>query len=228
MITPSPVERVRVWDLPTRAWHWLLVLAVAGLVVTGNIGGNWMSWHQRLGYAVMAMLIFRLLWGMVGGRWSRFSSFIYSPRTLLDYMRGRTNASVEIGHSPLGALSVFALLAVLIAQVGTGLFSDDEIAFMGPLAHRVASETAYAATAYHKGWGKTALLALVGLHIAAIAWYQWARGKALLPPMWHGDKMVPVGTPASEDSARQRLLALALALASIALTAGVVIGLGAS
>lgn len=222
----APLVPVRVWDLPTRLFHWLLALAVVGLVITGNLGGNWMTWHQRLGYAVLALLIFRVLWGLVGGRWSRFASFLYGPGTLLAYLRGRADPRVEVGHSPLGALSVFALLAVLAGQVGTGLISDDEIAFVGPLAHWVESSTAYAATAYHKGWGKTLLLALVGLHVAAIAWYRVARGKALLPPMLHGDKPLPPDTPASADGPRQRLLALALAALSIAATAGVVLGLG--
>lgn len=212
---------VRVWDLPTRLFHWLLVAAVAGLVVTGNLGGNWMSWHQRLGYAVLALLIFRLLWGFVGGRWSRFASFLYGPATLLAYLRGRAPGSVEVGHSPLGALSVWAMLAALAAQVGTGLISDDEIAFVGPLARFVESGTAYAATAWHKSTGKLIVLGLVGLHVLAIVVYR-LRGKALLAAMVHGDKRLPPGTPASADGWGQRLLALALAAASAAATWAIV------
>ena len=213
--------RVRVWDLPTRLFHWLLVAAVVGLVVTGNLGGNWMTWHQRLGYAVLALLVFRVLWGLVGGRWSRFVSFLYGPGTVLAYLRGRAPAEVEVGHSPLGAWSVFALLAALAVQVATGLVSDDEIAFTGPLAPLVSSATALAATAWHKGPGKLILLALVALHVLAIVVYH-LRGKALLPPMIHGDKVLPPGTPASADGAPQRLRAAGLVIVSVAVTWAVV------
>lgn len=220
-MTDVDVTRVRVWDLPTRLFHWLLVAAVAGLVITGNLGGNWMTWHQRLGYAVLALLLFRVLWGVAGGHWSRFASFLYGPGTLLAYLRGRAPADVEVGHSPLGALSVWALLLALGTQVATGLISDDEIAFTGPLARYVEAATAYAATAWHKGPGKLILLGLVGLHVLAIVVYR-LRGKALLPPMIHGDKMLPAGTPASADGWRQRLLAAALAALSAAVTWAVV------
>ncbi|MGQ9724741.1 MAG: cytochrome b/b6 domain-containing protein [Tepidimonas sp.] len=222
-MTSSPnAVAVRVWDLPTRLFHWLLVLAVVGLVVTGNIGGNWMAWHQRLGYAVLALLIFRLLWGLVGGRWSRFRHFVRGPRAVFDYLRGTADPLAEVGHSPLAALSVLAMLGALGAQVGTGLISDDEIAFVGPLARFVASNTAYAATAYHKNWGKLLVLGLVGLHIAAIVYYRLRRGKSLVPPMWHGDKLLPPGTPASADGWPQRLLALGVAALSVAVTAGII------
>ncbi|MEW6695657.1 MAG: cytochrome b/b6 domain-containing protein [Pseudomonadota bacterium] len=224
---PDPVHAsavrapVRVWDLPTRLFHWLLVLAVVGLVVTGNLGGNWMTWHQRLGYGVLALLLFRLLWGVVGGRWSRFAAFVRGPRAVWRYLRGQGTPADEVGHTPLGALSVLAMLVMLAVQVGTGLISDDEIAFVGPLAHLVASETAYAATAYHKGWGKALVLTLIGLHIAAIALYRW-RGKALVPAMVHGDKLLPPGTPASADGWPQRLLALGVAALSAAATVAIV------
>ena len=221
-MTPTePTVPVRVWDLPTRLFHWLLVLAVVGLVITGNLGGNWMTWHQRLGYAVLALLIFRVFWGLVGGRWSRFAAFLYSPGSLWAYLRGRGDPLWSVGHSPLGALSVFALLAALAVQVGTGLISDDEIAFVGPLARFVASDTAYAATAYHKNVGKLLVLGLVALHVAAIVVYR-LRGQSLVPPMIHGDKPLPPGTPASADGVRERLRALAVAAASIAVTAWIV------
>ena len=91
-----------------------------------------MDWHARLGYAVLALLLFRLVWGFVGGRWSRFASFLYAPRSVLAYLRGQPHPDHLVGHNPLGAGSVFAMLAVLLAQVATGLVSDDEIAFTGP------------------------------------------------------------------------------------------------
>jgi cytochrome b len=156
-ITPSGTPQpVRVWDLPTRAFHWLLAAAVVGLVVTGKIGGNAVPWHFRCGYLVMGLLAFRLVWGFVGGHWSRFANFIYAPTTVLRYLRGqsRPGEHLDVGHNPLGAGSVFALLALLVVQVGTGLVADDEIANQGPLNRFVSSDTASSATHWHKDYGQ--------------------------------------------------------------------------
>lgn len=220
------VEPVRVWDLPTRLFHWTLALVLVGSVVTANVGGNAMVWHFRCGYAVITLLSFRLLWGLVGGRWSRFASFIYAPATLWRYLRGRAGAHTDVGHSPLGALSVFALLAALAVQVATGLVADDEIANVGPLNRFVATATGLAATGWHNTWGKGLVIGLVLLHVAALAVYRW-RGKHLVAAMVGGDKLLPVGTPASADSARERLLALALLAAVAAGVAYGVVRLGA-
>jgi cytochrome b len=208
-MTITSTTRVRVWDLPTRAFHWALLLAVVGAVASAKAG--MMDWHPRFGYAVFALLAFRLLWGLVGGRWSRFVSFVRGPGTLWRYLRGTAGAGerLDVGHSPLGALSVLALLAVLAAQVGTGLVSDDEIAFTGPLNVLVSTDTALSATSWHRGWGQWLLLGLVGLHVAAIVAYA-LRGRRLLPAMWHGDKTLPADTPPSADGAAQRFLAVLL------------------
>ncbi len=152
--------RVRVWDLPTRLFHWLLAACVIGAVISAKIGGNAMVWHMRLGYAVLALLLFRLVWGLVGGRWSRFASFIYGPAAYWRYLSGRARAEdqFEVGHNPLGALSVFAMLAWLALQVGSGLIADDEIAITGPLVRFVSIETSLSWTAHHKTWGAVAAL----------------------------------------------------------------------
>lgn len=219
--TPTPTapahgpQPVRIWDLPTRLFHWLLVGAVVGLVVTGNIGGNAMAWHFRLGAAAGALLLFRLVWGLVGGRWSRFASFFPTPGRLRRYLGGQAlpQEGLDTGHSPLGALSVFALLGLLLLQVGTGLLADDEIDAIGPLNQFVSGATAQLATSWHKGWGKTLLLVLVGLHIAAIVFYAVQKRRNLVGPMIHGDKQLPAATPASRDGGAQRALALVLLLA---------------
>lgn len=204
------MHRVRVWDLPTRLFHWGLVLCVVGLIVSGNLGGNWMAWHLRLGYAAMTLLLFRLLWGVVGGHWSRFANFVYSPLSVWRHLRGQGNPLHHVGHNPLGALSVWAMLGVLIFQVGSGLISDDEIAFFGPLVRFVSSDTVIAATQYHKGWGKLLLLGLVGLHILALLWYHWIKRERLVAAMVSGDKTLPHPAPSAADGARQRLLAVLL------------------
>ena len=205
----------RVWDLPTRLFHWTLAIAVVALVITAKIGGNALVWHMRLGLLVLGLLVFRLLWGFVGGRWSRFASFIYSPGTVLRYLRGqgRADEHLDVGHSPLGSFSVFAVLGFLAVQVGTGLVADDEIATVGPLNKLVTTSTGLLATSWHKSWGQWIILTLVVLHVVAIIIYQ-RRKKDLLRPMLVGDRLLPSGTPASADGVRQRLLALVLALAS--------------
>ena len=203
---------VRVWDLPTRLFHWALVVCIIGLITTSQIGGNAMDWHFRFGYAVLTLLLFRLLWGFVGGHWSRFSTFLYSPASLLRYIRGQENGGQPLGHNPLGALSVFAILAVLLLQVGTGLFSDDEIAAVGPLSKLASGSLVSQLTHYHKDIGKLIVLALVVLHIGAIVFYRVKRKKDLIRPMLVGDASSDSPQPASRDDARSRMLAAVILL----------------
>ncbi|MCA0244765.1 MAG: cytochrome b/b6 domain-containing protein [Proteobacteria bacterium] len=217
---PSSADRslqtVRVWDLPTRVFHWLLALAVIGMVVTGKIGGNALAWHFRIGYLVMGLLLFRLLWGFVGGHWSRFARFVYSPGTVLRYLRGqgRPDEHLDVGHNPLGAFSVFALLFFLALQVSTGLVADDEIATQGPLNRFVSAATASSATHWHKGAGQAILIVLVLLHVGAIVYYRVRQNKNLVQPMLTGDKQLPAQppTPAARDSVATRGLAAVLAV----------------
>jgi cytochrome b len=201
---------IRIWDLPTRLFHWLLVLCVGGLIATGTVGGVWMEWHLRLGYAVLTLLLFRLLWGFLGGRWSRFASFIYSPRSLMDYLRGQAPLEHTAGHTPLGALSVFALLLALATQVGTGLMSDDEIATFGPLARFVSGDTVLAATGFHKDIGQYLVIGLVALHLLAIVWYRAVRRQSLTKPMVLGNKHLFSPVAPSSDGLWDRIMAAAL------------------
>ena len=205
----SNLYKVRVWDLPTRVFHWVLALCIVGLIITGSVGGNSMVWHFRIGLTVLALLLFRLVWGLVGGRWSRFAAFIYSPRSLVNYLKGKGNPEHSVGHSPPGAGSVFALLAILLAQVGSGLISDDEISSAGPLVRFVSGATTNLATNYHKNIGKWIILALVVLHIAAIVFYL-IRKQNLIKPMLHGDKHLAVAVAASRDDAASRIGALVI------------------
>lgn len=216
------LQKVRVWDLPTRVFHWSLVLGALGLLVTGKIGGEAMVWHARLGYGVGSLLLFRLAWGFVGGHWSRFANFTHPPRAILDHLRGRADARLATGHSPLGALSVYALLAFLLAQVATGLFSDDTADFAGPLNILVSNRAARLLTSYHKDIGQVVLIALALLHVGAIAYYRWRKGQHLVGPMVHGDKALPFAAPASRDDLRSRLLALVVLVFCSGLVAGLV------
>ena len=215
-MTPEPTHAgtapVRIWDLPTRLFHWTLAAAVAAAVVTAHVGGNAMEWHFRIGYLIFTLLAFRVLWGLVGGRWSRFAQFIYMPPTLLRYLRGGEvpGEHLDAGHNPLGSLSVFALLGLLLLQVGTGLVADDEIASQGPLNKFVAGATASQASTWHADIGQWILLGLIGLHIAAIVYYGLRKKTDLVRPMLIGDKTLPAGTPPATDSAATRWFALAL------------------
>lgn len=207
MDNTAGLHTVRVWDLPTRFFHWTLALGVVGLGVSGMVGGNAMVWHFRLGHAVLALLLFRLVWGLAGGRWSRFGAFLYAPQSLIGHLKGRGKPEHGVGHSPLGALSVFAMLGILLAQVASGLLSDDEIAFAGPLTGFVSNSVVSLATQYHSDIGKWLLLGLVALHLAAIVFYQRRQHK-LVAAMLHGDKALAVKLPSSRDDMVSRSAAL--------------------
>lgn len=215
---------VRVWDLPTRVFHWLLAALVIASIVSAKIGGNAMPWHFRFGYVIFTLLLFRAVWGLIGGRWSRFASFVYAPATTLRYLRGRSQVADfhDVGHSPLGALSVLALLALLAAQIATGLFADDEISNTGPLIKFVSGATSAAFTSWHKTYGQRLIIGLSILHVAAVVFYLVRRKSNLVRPMWTGDKLLPPDVPAARDQAGSRAVALAVAAACAALVAWLV------
>ena len=211
------LRTVRVWDLPTRIYHWALTALIVFSVVTVNIGGNWMEWHFRSGYAILTLMLFRVIWGFVGGRYARFSSFVFGPRAVIGHLRGAEDAPRTLGHNPLGSLSVWALLAFIAFQAGSGLFASDEIAYDGPLVKFVSSATSTVLTRLHK-WNDTVLYVLVGLHVAAILYYLWRKRENLVRPMLTGDKQIGVEWPASRDDAALRMLAVVV----VAISAGVV------
>ena len=203
---------VRVWDLPTRLFHWALAFGVVAAIVSARLGGAAMTWHMRFGYAIFTLLAFRLAWGFVGGRWSRFDSFVAGPATTLRYLSHRSlpHEHHDVGHTPLGAWSVLALLAILVVQVATGLVADDEIANNGPLFKYVGDATSAAASHWHRLYGQWTIIGLALLHVGAIAvwWLRWREN--LVAPMVHGDKVLAHDAPAALDNRASRLGALAL------------------
>jgi cytochrome b len=213
------LQTVRVWDLPTRLFHWLLALTVIASVVSGQIGGNAMVWHTRLGLVVLALLVFRLVWGFAGGYWSRFASFLYGPRSVIAYLRGDRGPGgrYDIGHSPLGALSVWALLVLLALQVATGLVADDEVATTGPLNRFVSGGTAAAASEWHEDFGKSLLILIAVVHVVAVLYYLLRRRRNLIAPMIHGDMHLPADATPSKDGPGARLAALLLGALAAAL-----------
>lgn len=179
MIGDGRVEQP-VWDLPVRLVHWLL----AGLIAFSwwSVNYHHTGWHIWSGCAILTLLIFRLLWGFVGSSTARFSGFVRGPTTVLAYLRGSWRG---IGHTPLAALSVLALLGAVAIQASLGLFAEDEDGiFMGPLARLISSDTSDKVRDIHALWFNV-VLGLIALHVLAILFYRW-RGKHLTKPMITG------------------------------------------
>ena len=177
-----------VWDLPVRLVHWLLAALIA--FSWWSVTNHHTDWHIWSGCAILTLLIFRLLWGAVGSSTARFASFVRGPRAITDDMRGRWNG---IGHSPLGALSVLALLLVVAVQVGLGLLAQDEDGiYAGPLSRLISSDSSDRARDLHESWFNV-ILALIVLHVAAIAYYR-LRGRKLTLPMITGRAPLTPGT----------------------------------
>jgi cytochrome b len=201
--------KIRIWDLPLRLFHWLLVMAVIGSFVSVKLGGNAMIWHGRFGYFVLTLIIFRLIWGFVGTHHARFANFIRFPKAVLTYLK---NPAETLGHSPLGAISVMVLLGLFLAQALAGLFASDDIAFDGPLAKYVASSWVELLTSFHR-LNEWVLLSLVGVHIAAILYYKYVKRINLISAMITGDKEWADAVPLVQDDSRVRLKAMAILIA---------------
>jgi cytochrome b len=200
---PAP-RTVRVWDLPTRLFHWSLALCVATACASAQSGGYLAQrLHYRCGYAVLVLVLFRLAWGLAGPRYARFAQFVRGPAAVLRYVRRLAapappgGAPGDPGHNPLGALSVLALLAACGLQAASGLFAKDDIASEGPLAHRVSDALVDRLTGLHD-LGADTLYALVGLHLLAIALYRWRKREDLLTPMITGNKTLAADAGAAQ------------------------------
>ena len=206
-------KRIRLWDLPTRLFHWLLVIAVSAALITGNVGGAAIEWHGRIGLAIVGLIVFRVVWGLIGSSHARFSSFLPTPATITAYLRGQWQG---IGHNPLGALSVLGLLALVALQLCTGLLGNDDIAFNGPLFELITKEFSDRLTGIHK-LTSNALIALIVLHLAAIAFYAHVKKDNLVQPMVTGYKELAPGET-GESATGGGMVAFIVALV-IALTA---------
>jgi cytochrome b len=203
--------RIRVWDLPTRIFHWSLAGLVAFSFVTGKIGDPWMSWHLRSGYGILTLLAFRIAWGFAGGRTARFSHFLRGPRIALEYAREALSGRYHpfAGHNPLGGWMVVVMLAALLVQACTGLFADDEIATQGPLAVKVSNAFVSRMSAWHS-FNEWLVVGLATVHVAAIALYRWKLRARLAGPMVHGWVPVPPGENWPQPAMGHTGLALAL------------------
>jgi len=217
---------IRVWDLPIRLFHWLLVICITGSFVTINLDDEFIQWHAYFGYSILTLLIFRIIWGFVGSTHARFTSFFPTKKAVFNYLRG--SSPRVLGHNPIGAISVFVLLLVLSIQVITGLFIDDEVSFQGPLTKYVSSSVSSFLSQIHEG-NQVVILALIAIHISAIIFYKKFKREDLIKPMISGDKEIDPSEEAkylpadlgraSKDGVLQRAFAILL-LSVIAIVLG--------
>lgn len=205
------MNRILVWDLPLRLFHWLLVLLVFVSVVSARIGGNAMQVHMLSGYTILALVLFRVLWGFLGSTHARFVSFVRGPAAVISYLRGltRQDAGRHLGHNPAGAWSVILMLAALLTQAATGLFANDDIATEGPLAKLVSKALSDRITGVHHLNIKL-LYVLIGLHLSAVAYYFIYKRENLVKPMLTGFKHAVTG--AGDGAQNQGKLWLAAVL----------------
>ena len=178
-----------IWDLPVRAFHWALVVLVVAQVVTAAIGGNAMQFHAFGGCAILTLILFRILWGFLGGTHARFSDFVRGPGHVIRYAKALLKGPhpSHRGHNPLGGWSVLAMLVSLLMQAATGLFANDDVMMEGPLAKHVSARTSEIATSIHDV-NAAVLLTLIAAHIAAVLFYFLARKENLIAPMITGRK----------------------------------------
>jgi len=183
----KPQRGALLWDLPTRLFHWTLVALIALLYASGEFGWLSMEWHYRFGYATLALIVFRMLWGIAGSQTSRFANFVRGPGAVWRYLAAswRGRAAHAVGHNPLGGWSVLALLASVALQAVSGLFSSDDISEEGPLVARASAATIEWMTRIHH-LNRYVLLALIGLHVAAVLLHWVIRNDNLIAPMLHG------------------------------------------
>jgi len=214
MAEPSAAVRVKLWDGPVRIVHWLLVVLIA---FSWWSSGDHLNWHRWSGYAIIGLVLFRIYWGFAGGGAARFASFVKGPRAIAAYAAtvGKRDVSTTPGHNPLGALSVLALLAVLLVQVGTGLFVVDIDAFEGgPLSDRVSYDVGRAMAEVHE-LSFRGLQALVALHLVAIAFYAVWKRTNLVGAMITGKRSLP-SDPGLTGAPVWRLIAGVVLAAAIA------------
>ena len=211
-------DPIIVWDLPTRLFHWTLVVLILLQYLSGEFGLLPMEWHYWLGYATLALVVFRVLWGFAGSRTSRFTAFVRSPATVaryaIDSLRGR--ASDVVGHNPIGGWSVLLMLASVLVQSISGLFASDDLTEAGPLAARVSDATVAWMTRVHNV-NRYVLLLLITLHVAAVLLHWAMRHENLVAPMLHGRRSGDGSAPMRVVSAWRALAFLILSAVTVAI-----------
>jgi cytochrome b len=212
------MRKILVWDLPTRLFHWLTVILVAAAYATWRL--NWMDWHADTGYALLALLVFRLFWGFFGSETARFARFFAAPRGVMDHLARllRREPDHQVGHNPAGGWMVLLLLALLLLETLTGIYINNDVADVGPFTDIVPAPVADFITALHDALWQV-LVATVALHVLAVAFYWLAKRQNLLRPMITGYKLLPPDArpPAQAGALRASLLLCCGALVAAAL-----------
>lgn len=187
--TGGLTSRRLVWDLPLRLFHWLFALSIVSSYVTAKLGFDWMQIHFYLGYFMIGLLVFRVIWGFIGPRHARFSSFLAKPAVIWSYAQHMfdRNSTPSVGHNPVGGLMVILMLLLVIVQVATGLFATDASIWTGPYYPSVKSSTASLLSTIHSV-NVNIILGAVGLHILAIIYYHTFKKQSLVPSMFTGYK----------------------------------------
>jgi cytochrome b len=182
-------RKVRVWDLPTRIFHWAIVLLLPALWWTTQI--DRLDLHILLGETMLGLVLFRLIWGAIGSSTARFAGFVRGPGIVLRHIRGKAEAA--FGHNPGGGWSVIVMLLLLCVQVGLGLFVSDEDGLnTGPLSHLISYDGARTLAHRHE-LVFYILLAFVAVHVAAILYYLAVKRDNLVTPMVTGRRAAPAG-----------------------------------
>ena len=205
----------RVWDLPTRLFHWALVALIALQFATAEFGFLSMEWHTRFGWATIALIAFRIVWGFAGSQTSRFTDFVRGPAAVARYVAAMAKKPQErLGHNPLGGWSVIAMLACVLLQAVSGLFTTDNIDEEGPFVGSVSEATVRFATRLHH-LGETVLLALITLHIVAVLLHWLFKRDNLVGPMITGRKQVDAAAPPRFVNGWRALIWFALAAGAV-------------
>jgi len=213
--TSTTSQPVKIWDVPTRLFHWTLVLGIAFMWFSGEMEDTsvWMPWHMSTGIFILALVLFRIVWGVIGSDTDRFNHFLKSPRHALSHLgdlKG-SNTAYHMGHNPLGAWMVIALLATVLAQAMTGLFASDDIMFEGPLYHLVSESTSGKLTGLHHLIFNF-ILALAFFHVAAIFYYRIKKRTNLVKAMVTGCADWPDCQPLDESAKTAKFASPWLAL----------------
>ncbi len=219
---------IRVWDLPTRLFHWLLVVLVAVDLFTGFVAPEWwMGVHLWAGYAIVALLVMRLVWAIFGPEYSHITSFAYGPRDVWEYVRGLLllRPSHHIGHNPAGAVMIYFLFAVLVATTATGLLVLGGEEKQGPLAGIATYSVGNGAKVAHEAL-VFVLLVLVAGHVAGVIAHGLLTGENLITAMITGDKSLPPGTPLPTPRPARLAPAAVTVAAIIGVAALAVVALG--
>jgi cytochrome b len=216
---PGKLRAVRVWDIPVRLFHWVLVALIVLSFTTAQIGGNAMRVHELSGFTILTLVLFRVLWGLFGSTYARFADFVRGPAHALGYARALAagRASFYAGHNPLGGWMIVAILLCLLIQAGTGLFANDDIMTEGPLYPWVSKQTSDLLSRIHQ-INFYVLLTLITLHVAAALYYLWGKRENLILPLFSGRKQVPDALQLEESRGGPLWLAALL----LALCAGAV------